>query len=896
LKIIGFLQIRNEVSTGHLDRFIKHNLELFDKLYVYDDASTDGTTEAISRHATVLVRGGESKFSSELTNKAELLEKIISSCDEGDAILWLDADEVIYASKDELVELIKESFGLGYDSVALEHRNLWRSNSWYRVDHNFNDLRPARVWRVSKALSFPKRFGLHVTTEPLGLKATRQVNRYPVVHFGFASTDLILRKYENYRQHWLNGYALNRLISEFGLSLKPLSDEEAHLGSRFSKLHAEGFEEFPPQRLSALQWATRARALEEEFEQKAQKADVTLVSLIYKDLEWLEFQYSQLLKLQTDLPMGKADILFIANDATPEVLAFLRENGIPHKAISTRVGADEWFINSVYRAYNSAVEFSKTDYVYLVNSDMAYTKGTLARLYERRDPNLMLASRLVELGVLESGLYGIERSFGSKPKTFRQKDFNNYASTISTPEIRDGGLYMPLLVHRETFLRLGGFPEGNPTPESLEEYVSGNRPKIAVQGATSIPGDRAFVLRAEKVSVFHKTAFDSIAYHFQAGERRSNSGKKQKPSGYAVINDTLTGINHERVLWQILVERLKNSGVKVLSVSAKFPVGRIGSLINPLRLWINSAEAFRKRGQPRVTFSNASYALSAPGPSRKVVFRQDNPADLLNKLIQKNNLARADSILANDPTFVDQENRRNIRWIPVPLAEQWWTLEESTTSESKSKRVIFVGSFSETKGWPNLLALVNTREDIEWTLVSKYADDEHGLGSPNGKNWGVSRQIPQDKLKVMVANSDLLIVASPYETQCLAALEALSQNTPVLTTPTGFLGGYPLGKHEFGIVSDDLHRDIDLALSSLGEFQPRNFLEKLNLVGDQAWEAWDKILRTELEWSFRDLGEQSAIASFVDRAISFGVEQVRFVYRRRLKPALLMTYRRLSSR
>ena len=896
MDIIGFLQVRNEVSTGHLNRFIQYNLELFDKLYVYDDASTDGTAEILSKHATVLVRGGESKFSSELTNKAELLEKIISNCNEGDAILWLDADEVVYASKQELKELIEESFNLGYDSVALEHRNLWRSESWYRVDHNFNDLFPARLWKVSKGLSFPKRFGLHVTTEPLGLKATRQVNRYPVVHYGFASEDLILRKYESYRQHWLKGYALNRLISEVGLSLKPLAETVENLGSRFSKLHAGVLEESPPQRLSSIQWSTRAKELQEEFEERKEKADVTLVSLIYKDLDWLEFQYSQLLNLQTDLPMGKADILFIANDATPEVLSFLQENGIPHKAVKTRVDDDEWFINSVYRAYNSAVKFSKTDYVYLVNSDMAYTKGTLARLFERRNPNLMLASRLVELGVLESGLYGIEKSFGSKPKTFRQKEFSNYATTISKTEIHDGGLYMPLLVHRETFLRLGGFPEGNLTPESLEEYVSGDRPAIAIQGATSIPGDRAFVLRAEKASVFHKTAFDSIAYHFQAGERRSNSGKNQKPSGFAVIYDTLTGINRERVLWQVLIERLKNSGVKVLPVSAKFPVGRIGSLINPLRLWINCVEVFRKRGQPRVTFSNASYALSAPGPSRKVVFRQDNPADLLNKLIQKNNLARADSVLANDPTFVDQENRRNIRWIPVPLAEQWWTLEASTTSKSKSKRVIFVGSFSETKGWPNLSALVNTRDDVEWTLVSKYADDEHGLGSPIGKNWEVLRQIPQDKLKAMVANSDLLIVASPYETQCLAALEALSQDTPVLTTPTGFLGGYPLGKHAFGVVSDDLHRDIDLALSSLGEFQPRNFLEKLNLVGDKSWEAWDKILRTELEWSFRDLGKQSAIASFVDRAISFGVEQVRFVYRRRLKPALLMTYRRLNSR
>jgi hypothetical protein len=226
----------------------------------------------------------------------------------------------------------------------------------------------------------------------------------------------------------------------------------------------------------------------------------------------------------------------------------------------------------------------------------------------------------------------------------------------------------------------------------------------------------------------------------------------------------------------------------------------------------------------------------------------------------------------------------------------WWQLEEPKASQSKYKRIIFVGSFSEAKGWPNLLELVKTRVDIDWTLVSKNLDDDHFLGSPNGKNWAVFRQIPQDKLRTLVANSDLLIVASHYEKQCLVALEALSQDTPVITTPTGLLGGYPLGKQEFGIVSDNLGRDLDLALGSLAEFQPRNFLQKLNLVGDQSWDSWDKILRTELEWSFRDLGKESAIASFVDRAFSYGVAQVKLVYRRRLKPALIMTYRKLMNR
>lgn len=377
---------------------------------------------------------------------------------------------------------------------------------------------------------------------------------------------------------------------------------------------------------------------------------------------------------------------------------------------------------------------------------------------------------------------------------------------------------------------------------------------------------------------------------------RSKSKARKRASGFAIVNISITGINREKVLWGYLLDRLANMGARVQPISSKFPSGVIGSVLSPLRLWRRALRSFKLNGEPRVSFSNASFAPTPPGKPRKVVFRQDAPADMFSQLIQRSNLTQADSIYANDPSFVESENKRNSHWIPVPLSEMWWEPAAKTTQKVDTKEVIFVGSFSETKGWPTLREIVSSRSDIQWTLISKYSDDEHGLRSPNGKHWTVFRRLSQEKLKVMVANSDLLIVASPYETQCLAALEALSQDTPVLTTPTGFLGGYPLGKHAFGVVSDDLHRDIDLALSSLGEFEPRNFLEKLNLVGDKSWEAWDKILRTELEWSFRDLGKQSAIASFVDRAISFGVEQVRFVYRRRLKPALLMTYRRLNSR
>jgi hypothetical protein len=325
VQIIGFLQIRNEISTGHLDRFIQYNLELFDKLYVYDDASTDGTTEIIGKFATFIVKGEESKFSSELEIKAQLLQMIQSECDEGDAILRLDADEILYANKRELVELISESFAMGFDSISMPHRNLWRSESWFRMDDNYDSFRPARVWRVSNNLSFPRRFGLHVTSDPQGLKATRAVEKFAVVHFGFASIDLIVQKYESYRQHWLTGYALNRMINERGLQLERLSSDKEDLGQRFTHSSEADKNLLEPNRLTPLQWRTLTKQLELQFDQQRPGAKVTLVSLIYKSLEWLEFQYSQLLQLQTDLPMGQVEILFIANDATPEVINFLKQ-------------------------------------------------------------------------------------------------------------------------------------------------------------------------------------------------------------------------------------------------------------------------------------------------------------------------------------------------------------------------------------------------------------------------------------------------------------------------------------------------------------------------------------------------------------------------------------------
>ena len=47
MRIFGFLQVRNESMSGHLERFLEVNGPLFDKLFAIDDASSDDTVSKL---------------------------------------------------------------------------------------------------------------------------------------------------------------------------------------------------------------------------------------------------------------------------------------------------------------------------------------------------------------------------------------------------------------------------------------------------------------------------------------------------------------------------------------------------------------------------------------------------------------------------------------------------------------------------------------------------------------------------------------------------------------------------------------------------------------------------------------------------------------------------------
>jgi glycosyltransferase involved in cell wall biosynthesis len=238
---------------------------------------------------------------------------------------------------------------------------------------------------------------------------------------------------------------------------------------------------------------------------------VSICCLIYKSLPWLEFVYRQL-QAYTDL--AGREFFFVANDATPEVLASLRQRAIPHYIHhNSAAQQSEWFINNVYRAYNFGAAKAQGDFLVFINSDMAFSPNWLTHLTQAYNGSNCLTSRLVESGRLASGQYGIERDFGTNYSNYREADFLAFCQRTAAPQVREGGLYMPLLIHREAFLKVGGYPEGN-VRQGSDLFA----PVVAQPGEPCVTGDLALMRKLSSLGIIHQTVFNSLVYHFQRGE------------------------------------------------------------------------------------------------------------------------------------------------------------------------------------------------------------------------------------------------------------------------------------------------------------------------------------------------------------------------------------------
>ena len=528
--IVCICQIFNELHKDNLERFVNYILPLVSDLVVYDDSSTDGSYEYMLSQTPHVIRGTKNDFANERSHKQLLLQEALTL--KPDFILWLDADEVLTANaKDHLQNLCQVCVEGQFDAVKFHELNLWRSHSWRRLDSLFDTGWFCRLWRVVPGICFNEtKPGLHQQLFPSTIVTTALAQDVKVLHYGFSSKQRLAHKYLVYKSHGQRGYdMLDRLISEEQLVVEKVPQEFFPEG-----LWIDDDEPIPLTFAESLAYV-------EEYREEVFKPKFTIVCLIYKSVEWLKFVYEQVFKY-TD--MTDKEFFFVANDANPAVLSYLKDNYIPHYVFTnTPQHQEEWFINNVYRAYNFAVSKVQGDFIVFINSDMAFTPGWFESLWKAYDGSNCISSRLVESGKLHSGQFGLENNFGWDYASYQEEEFQQYARTLAEPKIEDGGLFMPLLIRKEHFEQVGGYPEGNIVLGSeIDQLV------MARHGEACISGDNVLMLKLQAREIKHQTAFDSLVYHFQCGELDSPETAENKPTKLevAICNDL--GISQELMI------------------------------------------------------------------------------------------------------------------------------------------------------------------------------------------------------------------------------------------------------------------------------------------------------------------------------------------------------------
>jgi glycosyltransferase involved in cell wall biosynthesis len=520
--ITALLQNRNEVESGHLSRFLKWNSDLYDNIVAYDDFSSDKSVEVLKAHGATVIEGQFKMFTSELNIKRILLDKALEEFPKTDWFLWLDADELLLSSRQELESIIHLASLKGFDGLQFPLVNLWRSEVYFRADSNFNELKNVRIWKNTGRLYFDPKPGLHHLMHPKGLRKILDFPDLKVLHFGFSSEAHIINKFQTYRDSGQRARNLWRLVDETNIELISIDATSQELGNRFGAWRRTAQELVGNESYSPIINSCKSGIVDL---QSQPRPIVTLISLIYAGVDWLEFQYGELLKLQLELGPENVEILFVANDATNEVIEYLQANEIPHILAPGRTQENEWYINSVYRAYNFGAMSARGEYVLLTNSDMAYFPGFLSNLLSHRSSKRYLVGKLIESGRLKPAKIAIKKNFGMNLATFKRANFYKFAARISGDTLTSDGLYMPLLINRQDFIDNGGFPEGNIKKDSLSKYLSSGNYEIAEPGEALLSGDFAFVERSKKNGWEFLTLNSAIAYHFQEGEKSEHKGK-----------------------------------------------------------------------------------------------------------------------------------------------------------------------------------------------------------------------------------------------------------------------------------------------------------------------------------------------------------------------------------
>jgi len=219
---------------------------------------------------------------------------------------------------------------------------------------------------------------------------------------------------------------------------------------------------------------------------------------------------NEVLVLINPLPEGQHDsrVVEVARQF-PEVRLILNE---------TDVGC--------YGSWNKGAELATKEILCFMNADQYMAPRWDSRLLTFHTKKNILASQVVEPGVLKSYHTTLIQNFGTKGKEFDEKGFLEYIRQHEENRLAMDGFYIPTVIDKRLFFRLGAWPNKRPFP---------------------YPNDRIFKKRVLwKRGMEYQRVMNSFSYHFQNASFKKNlNGKpyyfeqKETPEKGALVEGPL---------------------------------------------------------------------------------------------------------------------------------------------------------------------------------------------------------------------------------------------------------------------------------------------------------------------------------------------------------------------
>jgi glycosyltransferase involved in cell wall biosynthesis len=318
--------------------------------------------------------------------------------------------------------------------------------------------------------------------------------------------------------------------------------------------------------------------------------------------------------------------------------------------------------------------------------------------------------------------------------------------------------------------------------------------------------------RMESVGVTHQTSMASIVYHFQCGEKDDDSiGHSKKIVKIAICNDNCDGQMGEKVLWNHLLE----------NIAGAYRVDK--NLIGKYSFELKARDYITlNHPETQIIVQNASFIDRIDKTKYSILFLQDNLRSMGRSSVQQeSNLKFADVLVTNSIQTSMSYPEYDFEIIPIGINSDLFKPKNKSNLRTKydlkkeGKVGIFVGSFSDVKGWKKVLECIRYYRDITWILITKFKNEEC-----MEENVLVFKHLKQDVLSELLNCADFFIIGSPEETQCLAALEANFCNVPVVMPLVGIYKDFSEEERiSVGVFGDDLIGGVRQVLKK--NYEPR---------------------------------------------------------------------------